>query len=118
MACEKEFVRLHKACSIVGAVVFCNTSQQTVNVLALVELFPNDIEKQTALELHLQAEIRAKQDYECRRHDLFDFVEAKVKTLSKQGSFGNTAWRNVDRPVRVIEPKSQRSQRASSFVPY
>ena len=53
-----------------------------LNVLSLVELFPNDIEKQTALDFHLQAATRARQDYERRKRDLFEFVDAKMKELA------------------------------------
>jgi uncharacterized protein (DUF924 family) len=69
----KRFVRLHKVCRR-SLETFYNNSQQALNALALVELFPNDIKKQTALTFHLKTESRAKNDYERRRRDLFELT--------------------------------------------
>src|ERR1700720_3037390 len=55
---EEEFVRLHKACCR-SLEVFYKNSQQALNALTLAELFPNDIEKRTALDFHLKAETGA-----------------------------------------------------------
>ena len=83
MAVEKKFVRLHKACCR-SLEAFHKRSQQALNALALAELFPNDIAKQTALEFQLKAEIGAKHNYERRRRDLSDFVETRVETSVEQ----------------------------------
>lgn len=76
---EEEFVRLHKACCR-SLEVFYKNSQQALNALTLAELFPNDIEKRTALNFHLEAETGAQQRYERRRRDLSDFLKARVET--------------------------------------
>jgi hypothetical protein len=46
----KKFVRLQKACCK-SLEAFCRNSQQALNVLALAELFPNDIEKPVSSKL-------------------------------------------------------------------
>ncbi len=76
---EKKFVRLHKDCCR-RLEEFCKTSQQALNALVLVELFPNDIGKRIALDFHLKAEVRTKQTYERQRRDLSDFIKARVET--------------------------------------
>jgi hypothetical protein len=76
---EEEFVRLHKACCR-SLEAFYKNSQQALNALTLAELFPNDIEKRTALDFHLRAETGAQQKYERRRRDLSDFLKARVET--------------------------------------
>src|SRR5712671_1300007 len=86
MVAESEFLKLHKACREELA-AFYENSQQLLNVLVLAELFPKDIENQTALEYHFKVEIEAKQDYDRRRRDLFDFVVTRSledKALRKQ----------------------------------
>lgn len=76
---EEEFVRLHRACCR-SLEAFYKKSQQALNALALAELFPNDIEKQTTLEFHIKSEVGAKQKYERRRRDLSEFIGARVET--------------------------------------
>ena len=80
---ENEFVRLHLACRK-ELEAFYEDSRQLLNVLALAELFPKDTGKQSALEYHFRTEIEAKQDYDRRRRDLFDFVV--VRSLEKKAS--------------------------------
>ena len=94
---ENEFVRLHKACRR-DLETFYEDSQQLLNVLALAELFPMDIAKQTALEYHFKVEIGAKQDYDRRRRDLIDFVVAK--TLEKKAS--RKLRLNKSRPAVIV----------------
>ena len=78
MGGEKKFVRLHKDCCRLLE-EFCKTSQQALNALVLVELFPNDIGKRIALAFHLKAEMKTKQTYERQRRDLSDFIKARVE---------------------------------------
>jgi hypothetical protein len=62
-----------------------------LNAFALAELFPNDIEKQTILEVQLKAEIRAKRHYQRRRRDLSNFIKARLKaSVGKTASSGQT----------------------------
>jgi hypothetical protein len=76
---EKKFVRLHEACCR-SLEKFYKTSQQTLNILVLAELFPNHTGKRIAPNFHLRAEMRAKQSYERKRRDLSDFLKARVET--------------------------------------
>ena len=108
---ENEFVRLHKACRR-DLEAFYENTRQFLDVLALAELFPKDIEKQAALEYHFKVEIAAKQDYDRRRRDLVDFVVAR--TLEKKASRKQPLSKQR-RAVVVIKSASKRT--ISSVIP-
>jgi hypothetical protein len=80
---QNEFVRLHAACRK-ELEAFYEDSRQLLNVIALAELFPKDARKQSALDYHFRTEIEAKNGYDRRRRDLFDFVV--VRSLEKKAS--------------------------------
>ena len=77
---DKQFVRLHKACSL-SLDTFHIESHQTLNLLAAVNFFPDSMENKTALSIPKQSEKRAQTDYRRRRHELLRLVPAEREHL-------------------------------------
>ena len=77
---EKQFVRLHKACSNSLDTLHIE-SHQTLNLLAAVNHFPHNMESQTALQFQRNAEKRAQTDYRRRRRELLRLVPAEREHL-------------------------------------
>ena|SRR2546422_1087926 len=70
---DKEFVKLHQACrhSLNGLHI---EAHQTLNLLMLLKLFPDDVERETALQLQCDREKKVKAEYQRQRRGLFALV--------------------------------------------
>ena len=77
---ELQFVRLQKACSK-SLDTFQIESHQTLNLLASVNHFPDNIENKTALHFQRNREKRAQTDYRRRRRELFRVVSTGQEYL-------------------------------------
>ena len=77
---EKQFVRLHKACSKSLDTLHIE-SHQTLNLLAAVNHFPHNMESKTALQFQRNREKKALTDYRRRRRELLRLVPAEREHL-------------------------------------
>src|SRR5260370_9743246 len=77
---EKQFVRLHKACSK-SLDTFQIESHQTLNLLASVNHSPDTMENKTALQFQRNREKRAQTDYRRRTRELLRLVSAALDHL-------------------------------------
>jgi hypothetical protein len=82
---EQKFVTLHSACRKSLKRV-CKEADQTLNVLALVKLFPGDSQKETALRLQYDRENQAHAEYSRLRSELFGLLPDSpvIKAIKKE----------------------------------
>ena|SRR2546425_6419572 len=97
---DKEFVKLHQACrhSLNGLHI---EAHQTLNLLMLLKLFPDDVERETALQLQCDREKKVKAEYQRQRRGLFALV-----TISRCRSHENRAPGSERRLGREANPNT------------
>ena len=67
---DERFVKVHRACRTTLDRL-CKESDQTLNLLSLVKLFPLDAEKEAALRFQYEQENKAHAEYTKSRRELF-----------------------------------------------